>query len=181
MELLDFPIVRQSTPDTCSCACVQACLCYYGLDYRDDEIRKFMDIGNGVKEVHPSKIVEALQHFGKLKAKYKKLTLDNIKVCINRHQPVILNLQAWYKSAKPNLSLDNDGHYAVAVGYDSIDQSSCIIFSDPASFYKTYLSGDELERRWHDGDKADWDYDHMGIIVYGRKPVYKSGVIIKME
>jgi hypothetical protein len=45
---------------------------------------------------------------------------------------------------------------------------------------KVYLSYEELEKRWHDGNKTDLDYDHMGVAVWGKKPSYKSDRIIRM-
>ena len=177
-KILDFPTIRQSTLDTCSCACVQACLCYYGFNHREGQIRSLMRVEKNTQEVHPRKIVKAIKKFG-LGAIYRKSTLEDIMVYIDKGIPVILNLQAWYNSKTPDFSLDNDGHYAVAIGYDK--KRRRIIFSDPASFYKTYLSFDELEKRWHDGESQSWDYDHMGIIVWGKKPSFRSGKIIRMR
>ena len=175
MNALDFPIIRQSTLDTCSCASVQACLCYYGIDCREEQIRNVMQVRRNDQEIHPRKIVRAFRHFGLISV-YGKLALNDLMAYVDRGTPVIINLQAWYKTKNPDFSLDNDGHYAVVIGYDK----RRIIFSDPASFYKTYLSFGELEKRWHDGDKGDWDYDHMGIVVFGKKS-YRSEKIIRMK
>jgi len=172
MRILDFPIVRQSTVYTCSCASVQACLCYYGLDYREGQIRRLMRIDRNTQEIHPRKIVKALKDLG-LKASYKKLTLNNLIKYIERGIPVIINLQAWGS----DYNKDNSGHYAVAIGYDS----NRVIFSDPSSFYRDYLSYTELEGRWHDGDVGDIDYSHMGIVVWGRRPVYMRDKIVHMD
>lgn len=178
MKILDFPIIRQSTLDTCSCACVQACLCYYGINRREGQIRSMMKVEKNAQEVHPRKIVSALKKFG-LKAAYSKIKLEDLISYVDYGNPTIVNLQAWYKSKHPDYSKDNDGHYAVAIGYDV--NKKRIIFSDPASFHKTYLEYEELEARWHDGNKDDWDYDHMGVVVYGRKPKYDSNKIIRMK
>lgn len=177
MNILDFPIVRQSTMDTCSCACVQSCLGYYGFNLREGQIRNLMHVQRNDQEIHPRKIVKAFKHFG-LKSVYRKLTLNELMEYVDAETPVIINLQAWYRSKHPDFSQDNNGHYAVAIGYDRV--KSRIIFSDPASFFKTYLSFEELEKRWHDGDKTDWDYDHMGVVVFGKKS-YSSEKIIRMK
>jgi ABC-type bacteriocin/lantibiotic exporter with double-glycine peptidase domain len=183
-KILDFPVIRQSTLDTCSCASVQACLCYYGFDHREGQIRRLMRVERNTQEVHPRKIVKILNRFG-LKAGYRKLTLNDLITYIDKGVPVIINLQAWYKTKDPDYSKDNDGHYAVAVGYDAAKRR--IIFSDPACFYKTYLSYTELEKRWHDGDKVDskgnevWDYDYMGIAVWGKKSIFSSDKIVHMD
>lgn len=184
MFILDFPVIRQSTLDTCSCASVQSCLCFFGFNHREGQIRSLMHVEKNTQEVHPRKIVRALKHFG-LKAIYKKMSIEDVIKSIENERPVIINLQAWFKSKNPDYSLDNDGHYAVAIGF--CRKKRRIIFSDPASFHKTYLSWEELEKRWHDGNKQDsngklvWDYDHMGIVVWGKKPSYNSAKIIRMR
>ena len=132
MKTLDFPIIRQSTVDTCSCACVQSCLCYYGIYKREDQLRRLMRIEKHPLEVHPRKIVNALKSFG-LTATYSKLEISDVIISIDEDEPVIINLQAWFRSKKPDYNTDNNGHYVVAMGYDE----RRIIFSDPSCFYKT--------------------------------------------
>ena len=178
MKILDFPIVRQSSIDSCSCACVESCLCYFGFDYRENQIRNVMGIGAHPQEIHPKKMIKALNHFG-LKTKYEKLTINDLVGYIDKDMPVILNIQAWSTSKHPDWNTDLNGHYAVAIGYDN--KKKMIIFSDPASFYKTYLFYGELEKRWHDGDSKEPDYSNMGIVVYGKSAKYKSDKIIHME
>lgn len=178
MKILDFPVIRQSTLDTCSCACVQACLCYYGFNHREGQIRNLMRVKRNPAEVHPRKIVKVIKHFN-LKARYKRFTIDEVIQSINLGVPVVLNIQAWSDSKDPSYyEQDNSGHYATAIGYD--EKKKRIIFSDPCSFLKVYLSYEELEKRWHDGNKTDLDYDHMGVAVWGKKPSYKSDRIIRM-
>ena len=177
MKILDFPVVRQSTVDTCSCATVQACLCYYGFNHREGQIRGLMHVDRTTQEIHPRKMVKVIKHFG-LKALYRKLTPVDIMSYIDEGKPIILNLQAWYRSRHPNYTEDRNGHYAVAIGYD-IDKGR-VIFADPASFHRTYLTYEQLEKRWHDGERGTWDYDHMGIVVWGTTPKYSSNKIIRM-
>ena len=176
MKILDFPNLRQSTIDTCSCVCAQLCLVYYGIDQREDQIRMAMGVEYNPLEVRPEKIVTVLESFG-LKALYSKLTLSALKVEIDHGIPVILNLQAWAYEKKADYSKDLNGHYVVAIGYDD----KRVIFSDPSSFYNVSLSYRELEKRWHDGTPTDWDYSKMGIVVTGKKPKYSSGKIIRMK
>jgi ABC-type bacteriocin/lantibiotic exporter with double-glycine peptidase domain len=176
--MLDFPIIRQSTTYTCNCACLQACLCYYGIDKREGELAKLMNVtAENSNEVHPKKIIKTAQKFG-LKAEYLKLTKEDIIDYINDDIPVIVNFQAWSEDKDPDYSYgkDSEGHYAIIIGYDGKN----FIFSDPCSFYKTSLSYKEFEERWHDGYPEDEDYDHMGIILYGKKPVFDSKLIKKV-
>jgi hypothetical protein len=44
-----------------------------------------------------------------------------------------------------------EGHWVVAIGYDNDDPDNTkLIFEDPASFFRTWLSEGELIERWHD-------------------------------
>lgn len=176
--ILDFPTVRQSTLDTCSCASIQACLAYYGIDRREITLRNMMNINRYVQEVRPQKMVKVLKKHG-VNGKYRKLSISDLKRYIKRGIPVIVNFQAWSTATDPDYSSDDNGHYATVIGFD--DAKKCLIFSDSASFNKTWISYDEFEQRWHDGYPDRWDYKHMGIVVKGRRASYNSRRIVKGE
>lgn len=178
IKILNFPIIRQSTRYSCICAAFQSCLCYYGIDRREKQIINEMHINDSTPEIHPRKIIKIAKKY-KLKASYKKLTINNILQYIKNNIPVIVNFQAWSSSKNPNYAVDNNGHYAVVIGFN--DKKQILIFSDPSSYNKCYLSYKEFDFRWHDGDKADYDYDHMGIIIYGKSPVFNNDKIIKIK
>jgi len=178
IKILDFPVIRQSTRYSCSCASLQACLCYYGIDQREKQLIDQMHINKETLEIHPIKIVKMAKKYG-LKARYKKLSIDSLIYYINNNIPVIINFQAWSRAATPDYTTDNNGHYAVVIGYDR--NKRIIVFSDPSSYNKCYMPYDELNLRWHDGLKEDYDYDHRGIVIWGLKPQFNSKKIVRLE
>lgn len=179
MYCLDFPVIRQSTLDTCSCVSLQACLCYYGIDQREGQLAKLMKIVPGVNEIRPETICKVARKF-KLRATYKKMTIEDIKKYVGQKKPVICNFQGWLRTKGKKAWLrDNDGHYAVVIGY--CDIKKWLIFADPSCFNRTYLPYKEFQLRWHDGDKTDWDYSNMGIVIDGKKPKYNSARLVKIS
>ena len=175
MKILDFPIIRQSTIYTCSCASLAGILCYYGFNKRERQLANLMYVNQDSQEIHPRRIIRAARKFG-LKARYAKLTIDDLIGYINKNIPVVVNFQSWSDAKIPDYTTDNNGHYATVIGY--CEKKRWLIFSDPASFYRTYLSWDEFELRWHDGNVGDSDYDHRGIIIWGKGTMYNSNKII---
>jgi hypothetical protein len=92
------------------------------------------------------------------------ITRDQVISEINRGIPVLIPIQAWIKNGNPRSLADwelrrNDGHYAIAIGYD--DQR--MYFEDPAMFGIGYIGFDELEPRWHDYDQNGNRLDHFAI------------------
>jgi len=178
-KILDLPVIRQSTTYTCNCTCLQAILCYYGIDQRENQLAKLMNVTfKNSDEVHPKKIMRAAAKFG-LKTEYRKMSIADLRNYIDKGIPIIVNFQAWSPAANPKYGYgqDKNGHYAVVIGYNTKN----LIFSDPASFYKTCLPYGEFATRWHDGDTTDSDYSNMGIIIYGKTPMYNRRLIKKTE
>jgi predicted double-glycine peptidase len=92
--------------------------------------------------------------------------------------PVILILQAW--AEKTNVDWENDwidGHYVVAIGFDEKN----IYFEDPSSVLRTYLSFEELKKRWHDADTNGKKYINYGIVAQAKKKGYNLGDIEHMD
>ena len=68
-------------------------------------------------------------------------------------------------------------NYVVCIGYSS----DRIIFEDPSSYTRTYLSFNELEERWHDRDDNNKkDPESVSIVIKG-KPKFKSNKIVHMD
>jgi len=178
IKILDFPIIRQSTRYSCICTALQSYLCYYGIDKREKQLMNEMNVNNNTVEMHPKKILRIARKYG-FKALYKKLTIDDVIDYIKNNIPVIVNFQAWSSSPKPDYSKDDNGHYAVVIGFNN--KKRHLIFSDPSCYNKCYLSYNEFEKRWHDGDTTDYDYDHRGIIIWGKNPKFNSKKIVKLK
>jgi len=178
IKILDFPTIRQSTNYSCICAALQACLCYYGIDRREKQLMNEMNVNKNTIEMHPRKIIKIVQKY-QLKAIYKKLTIDDLINYIKKDIPIIVNFQAWGTSKKPDYIKDNNGHYAVVIGFDNVKK--ILIFSDPSSYNKCYIPYDEFEHRWHDGSITDYDYEHMGVVIWGRPPKFNNKKLIKLK
>ena len=177
--IIDFPSVRQSTGFTCGPSALQTVLCYYGIDVREDKLKE--RLGATPKAgCSPEDIVRVAKTY-KLKAFQKEeLDSDYLVSCISKKVPVIIDLQAWCPRDDVDYSQTKEqGHYVVAIGFTP----DKIIFSDSSSFYKVFLTTNDLFRRWHDqGTDTDEDSktQRLGIIIWGKKPVYSSKIIKPM-
>jgi len=110
-----------------------------------------------------------------LKFDSRTMTIQDIKNYIDKKVPVIILLQAWNGKITNYTHDFHDGHRVVAIWYDK----NKIIFEDPYSFERTFLSYQELEERWHakEGNKK---IIHHGIAVFGDE-TYHSSKIIHMD
>jgi predicted double-glycine peptidase len=174
-HMMDLPTLRQSTLDTCGPVAVQLILEYHGIDARERDLDKALKVGPSGTSVE--NIVKYLKSEGfKVEAK-EGSTIDEIKGLVDDGVPSIVDLQAW--PDKPSKGWEDgwgEGHYAVAVGYTD----KHVIFSDPSSIYDTYLTYEELDRRWHDTD-GKIKLDHYVIIPRGKRPVYLHNHVIHMD
>jgi hypothetical protein len=59
------------------------------------------------------------------------------------------------------------GHYVIVIGYDN----NIVVFEDPASFRKTWLTEGEFSVRWHDMDPVtDERIDRFAMVLHGKEP-----------
>ena len=184
-KILTFPDARQATNFSCGAASLQAVLYYYGIDIREDKIVNALDVKPTSiihSGVNPDVLKSKIEEIWKLKTIMRQMTIEDLKKFIDRDIPVIIPMQAWQDEAETKGKIDYsttyfDGHYIVAIGYTD----KYMIFEDPSLLGNHgYLSYDELNERWHDKDFNGNSYDHLGIAVYGKKPVYRAEVIKKI-
>jgi len=97
-------------------------------------------------------------------------SLEELKRFVDGGAPVIVLLQAW---AERVMSLEDwkadhdDGHYAVVIGH----KENIIIFEDPASFRRTWLTEEEFLARWHDTHpKTGRRLEHFAMVLQGKEP-----------
>lgn len=175
MKILDFPEVRQAYDYDCGAAAIESILEYYGFNVPESKIIK--QAGTTKSGTHPKRVATTFKRY-KLKHKSGVFTIDKLKKYLDKKIPVILLIQAWTDKKKINWEKDwTDGHYVIAIGYDS----KRIYFSDPYSIIKDYLSYNELEKRWHDKISKKVNYINYGIAVYGKKPNFNLKKAIKMK
>jgi ABC-type bacteriocin/lantibiotic exporter with double-glycine peptidase domain len=174
MKIDKFPELRQTYYWDCGAKAIQAILAYYGIDVHEETIIKLAgttETGTPIKGLK-----KVIKKYG-LKFDGGRMTIEDIKKYIDKKIPVILLLQAWpMKKITDWENYWDDGHYAVAIRYDK----KKIYFEDPWTFFRTYLSYDELQKRWHDrvGGKEYYNY---GLAVYGKKISYNLRKIIHMD
>lgn len=165
IKQIDFPQVRQATDYSCGAAALQVVLAYYGLDFREDELKEILKTNpeSGTEQDRMTAFAERC----KLHVDMRPMTIQDIVHYIDHNVPVILLLQAWAGRPVDYEDTEKQGHYATVIGYGQHG----FFFQDPSMFERGYLSYRELMDRWH-GDPGD--PEHLGIAIYGRKPNFED-------
>jgi uncharacterized protein YvpB len=149
-KLLQFPRVEQPDNSTCGHTSIVMIAQYYGASYKVDDIRQMVSQKENSEGLSPETILKIASQL-RFKAKVENgLSFEAIKTYINNDTPVIIELQSLEEPSQ-NHDWENEwenGHYVVAIGYTLEN----LIFADPQSFLKSYLSYEELLPRWHDID-----------------------------
>jgi predicted double-glycine peptidase len=175
LNILNFPELRQTYNYDCGAKATEAVLAYFGMDIREDLIMKKAHTTHAGTPIKG--IVKTLISHG-LKCKVGKLRIYDVKNYIKKGLPVIMVLQAWTNKKNVNWKKDwIDGHYVVAIGFDEKN----IYFEDPSSVLRTYLSHEELKKRWHDVDANGKKYVNYGIVAYAKKGSYHINNIEHMD
>lgn len=172
---LRVPRGRQPSGHTCGVQALESVLAYYGCKgVRKDRLVDCTGAdANGTSIIG---IEKTILHYG-LRYDSRSMTIADVIRYIDNDIPVILALQAWSKVEGIDYSdVWDEGHYAVAIGYDD----SVMAFQDPSDHNITYLSFEELLKRWHDKGIDGSVYTSWGIAVFGRKPRYKPHVMVPM-
>lgn len=175
MKILEFPEFKQISDYDCGAKALEAVLTYYGFDTNEEKIIKLAGT-NKRSGTTINGMTKTLEKF-KLKFHEGEFELGKIKRQIDGGHPVILILQAWTEKKKIDWEKDwGDGHYVVAIGYDK----NKLYFEDPYSPIRTYLSYDELNKRWHNQQKNK-KFRHYAISVYGKKPKFSADKKVHMD
>ncbi len=174
--ILDFPQLRQTFNYDCGDIVIESVLAYYGIEVREDVL--INQVKTNISDGTRIENIIAIFHKYNLQSYSREMLVDDIKEYINQNIPVILVLQAWTEQEKVDWKNDwDDGHYVVAIGYDR----EKIYFEDPSAFERTYLTFEELRKRWHDIDVSGQRYYNYAIAVYGKKPKFSNHKIIHMD
>jgi len=160
-NLIKVPPTRQSEDYTCGITAVQSLIGYYGIDERQNKLIEAMrpdpEMGTNYKN-----IITYLESLGLEATALTNMSLEQLKNHIDARQPVLLAIQAWM-SPPIDWSTYDEGHYVVAIGYDTEN----FYFMDPSTLGNyTYIPTDEFLMRWHDHDSySDTDLKQFGIVV----------------
>jgi predicted double-glycine peptidase len=163
-HLVHVPQVRQPDSYSCGVACVQSILGYYGIEADYETIKKGVkaDPKSGVDHRN---LIKFLKEQGLEVELNKGMLLSDLQSFIDQEIPVIVVLQAWAKTSTDYEKDWDNGHYAIAIGYDMDN----VYFMDPSTLGAyAYISIDEFASRWHDQD-MDIKLRQAGIVVKGEK------------
>ncbi len=179
-NLIEVPLARQATNYTCGVAALQAVLHYYGHSIRQDLLAGALKSG----PVHGTNYAEMLEYSraaGFEAEARTEMSLDDLERVIDQGIPVIVALQAWAEDQVEYASDWDDGHYAVAVGYDAGN----LYFMDPSTLGNyTYIAKDEFIARWHDcydDNGIEVRLHYFGMMIYQDAPVYDPRIVLPME
>ncbi|MBY0359705.1 MAG: C39 family peptidase [Candidatus Obscuribacterales bacterium] len=98
------------------------------------------------------------------------MTRAQLKQYLDEATPVILSFQAYAADSKvyDDSAINDDGHYAVAIGYDADD---FFYFMDPSICGKPgFLSWEDLNKRWHDREASNELSHHLGLVIKPKHP-----------
>jgi SPP1 gp7 family putative phage head morphogenesis protein len=179
IHLIEFPELRQLYNYDCGASALQSVLTYYGYERREDELLKKLNAKNTDifdNGVYVKDIVKVSESEENIKAEVKRgLEPKELTPYIKNNQPVIVLLQAWRDSKSPKEWATDytDGHYVVAIGYEK----DKIIFEDPSSYTRCFISFSELKERWHAiNDDGEKDPVSLCIVFTGQKKFRKDEI-----
>jgi predicted double-glycine peptidase len=166
--IIDMPSGRQTFNFDCGAKVLQLVFAYYGIDIREDRLIEELacdDNGTLVKNMK-----EAAERRGFRVLTTNNTTLEAVKRYIDDKRPVIVLVQAWVDremTMKEWRQTNEYGHYVIVIGYED----DRIIFEDPASFPKTWMTGDEFLARWHylDG-RINRTVKRFSMVLLGKEP-----------
>jgi predicted double-glycine peptidase len=172
MTIIPLRVARQTYDFDCGASALQVVMEYYGVEIRNDRIRKELKTDeNGTSYIDMIALAEkrGFQVFA-----VDNVTLEQLKGFIDAGYPVIVLVQAWaerYMTLAEWRKNYEDGHYVVVIGY----QDNIIVFEDPSSIRRTWLTEKEFLARWHDiDDKIGNKLEHFAMVLMGKEPVIRA-------
>lgn len=164
-----LPKVNQTTEYTCGAAALRAVGSYFGINWDEKKYAKLLKT-NPKHGTNPNSIVKAARALGLKVSAKQDMTIDTLKMWLERGIPVICALQAW--GDEDQYAKEGQGHFVVAIGYDD----KKIYFEDPYVANKRgFLSYDDFILRWHDKDSRRRKYVRFGAAVWKNSPPKKVG------
>jgi len=167
--VINLRVGRQTFDFDCGPKALQSVLAYYGIEVREDALIRELGADRG--GTPPERMVAVARRMGFDVHAHDGFSLDEVKAYVDHGHPVIVLLQAWadrYMTLQDWARDYDNGHYAVVIGH----VEGVIIFEDPASFRRTWLTEEEFLVRWHDmHPHTKRRYQHFAIVLLGREPV----------
>ncbi|MBI4678194.1 MAG: C39 family peptidase [Elusimicrobia bacterium] len=172
---LRLPLVRQSTPYTCGAAAMQSILRYYGEDIREDDLGRELE-SDPEEGTRFWRMLEMALRRGIEAEAFLDASLQDLKTALDAGKPAIVAFQAWAEAPVGYAEDWDDGHYAVAIGYDERN----IYFMDPSTLGNyAYVPTEEFLGRWHD------QYEGIKVnrlmLTFSKKPDYDPEEVLRLE
>jgi ABC-type bacteriocin/lantibiotic exporter with double-glycine peptidase domain len=172
MSMLDLPTGRQTFDFDCGAKALQLVFMYYGIDIREDELMtelKTDETGTRIENM-----ISAAERRGFQAVARCEVSLETVKEFVDAKHPVIVLVQAWADRymALEDWKQDYDhGHYVIVIGYSG----NILVFEDPGSIRRTWLTEEEFLARWHDRDhRTQQKLEHFAIVLLGKQPAVKT-------
>lgn len=167
MKVIDLNDMRQTFDFDCGAKALQTMFAFYGDNIREDGLLK--ELGTTKDGTKVRSLMKAAKSHG-YKVKAGSLGFETLKETVNKGLPVIVLVQAW---ADKMMTLEDwqkdwdDGHYVIVIGVED----DIVVFEDPSSIRRTWMSKDEFLARWHDVDSdSDEKFQNFAMIIYGKPP-----------
>jgi predicted double-glycine peptidase len=169
--VIDLPSGIQTFDFDCGAKALQLVMAYYGVNVREDKLIRALGADDNGTSVNNMIAVAEKKGF-QVVAK-SGFSLEAVKEYVDANHPVIVLVQAWaerYMTLGDWKADNDDGHYVVVIGHDGY----IIVFEDPSSFRRTWLTEKEFLARWHDVDPRTKErLDHFGMVLLGKEPARK--------
>ena len=169
--MINLPIGRQTFDFDCGAKALQLVMAYYGTDVREDELIKELEIDR--YGVPVKNMIAVAEKNGFQVVTERGASLETVKQYVDEGHPVIVLVQAWaerYMTLEDWKKDNEDGHYVIVIGHDA----HIIVFEDPASIRRTWMTEEEFIARWHDVDpRTKEKLDHFAMILLGKQPARK--------
>ncbi len=176
---VDLPSGRQAFDFDCGAKSLQLVFAYYGLDISEGDL--FQELQVNHQGTPFQNMILVAEKYGFTVIARCGMSLKQIKEHVDKDTPVIVAVQAW---ADKRMTLDewkqnyDNGHYAIVIDY----YGSIIVFEDPASFSKTWMTDKEFSARWHDMDPGtNTKLEHFGMVLLGRAPSPRHRIMEHMD
>ncbi len=165
--MIELPIGRQTFDFDCGAKALQLVMAYYGVDTPEgDLIKELRCDTKGTSVQNMISVAEAQGFHVVWKCGF---SLEEVKQLVDEKHPVIVLVQAWaqrYMTPEDWRADNDDGHYVIVIGH----HGGIIVFEDPSSFHRTWMTEEEFLARWHDVDpRTQQRLDHFGMVLLGKK------------
>jgi predicted double-glycine peptidase len=164
--MIELPIGRQTFDFDCGAKALQIVMAYYGIDISEGDLIEELRCDTSGTPVQNMISVAEAKGF-KVVARCA-FSLKEVKRLVDGKHPVIVLVQAWaerYMTLEDWKADNDDGHYVIVIAHSG----SIIVFEDPSSFHRTWMTEEEFMARWHDVDpRTQQELEHFGMVLLGK-------------